>query len=407
MPRFAYVARDASGARREGRQESATAGAVASGLRDKGWLVLDVRPVVEEAAARSSGISLNPYGYLPPRSVDVELTLQQLSVMLRGGMTLLAALKTASEQARRPSMGRVLARVAERIQEGSTLAAAMEEHRAFGHLVLQLVKVGERTGGLEQVLDRAASALERRRILRTSVFTALMYPTLVLVSSLGVSAFLVLSVIPKIEVFLTALGRKLPPMTQALLDVSAFLRTNGPVLAIALVALGVVGVAVYRWPPGRLAADRLALRLPLLGSVFRLAGTATFSHGLAILLRSGITLLEGLRTVEDLHRNRHLSARVAEARRSVMDGNTLSAPLAARGAYMPMLSQMVAVGESAGTLEDVLDEVARFHESQLQAVIRQLSAIIEPVVIVVVGGIVGFVYISFFVALFAAAGGSK
>ena len=122
------------------------------------------------------------------------------------------------------------------------------------------------------------------------------------------------------------------------------------------------------------------------------------------MIRSGITLLEALRTVEHLHHNRYLANRVALARDTVMQGGTLAEPLRMRRAFMPMLSAMVAVGESTGTLDDVLDEVARFHESQLQVAIRRFSVIIEPIIIVVVGGIVGFVYISFFMALFSAAG---
>ena len=132
-----------------------------------------------------------------------------------------------------------------------------------------------------------------------------------------------------------------------------------------------------------------------------------FAHGLAILLRSGITLVEGLRTVELLHRNRWAAVTVAAARNAVLRGGNLAVPLAAPGVFMPMLPCMVAVGESAGTLDEVLEEVARFHENWLQTTIKLLSAIIEPVVIVVVGSIVGFVYIAFFVALFAVAGGPK
>jgi type IV pilus assembly protein PilC len=147
--------------------------------------------------------------------------------------------------------------------------------------------------------------------------------------------------------------------------------------------------------------------MPVIGRLLRLAHTVQFARSLGVLIHSGITLVEGLRTVEGLHRNRYISSQVAAARNAVLRGVNLAAPLAVRDAFMPMLSCMVAVGETAGTLDDILEEVARFHETQLQSAIRQFSAIIEPAIVVVVGGIVGFVYISFFMALFSVAGGPR
>jgi type IV pilus assembly protein PilC len=229
----------------------------------------------------------------------------------------------------------------------------------------------------------------------------------VLVAAIGVSAFMIVGVIPKLQVFLTAMGRKLPPMTQLLIDISSAIQSHGLQLTLGLMAAIAALILVYLWPAGRLFLDRLLLRLPIVGRLLRLAATVLFARSLGVLIGSGITLVEGLRTVEQLLRNRYLSSQVAAARNAILRGGSLAAPLAARDAFMPMLSCMVAVGETAGTLDDVLEEVARFHESQLQSAIRQFSAIIEPAIVVVVGGIVGFVYISFFMALFAVAGGPR
>ena len=215
---------------------------------------------------------------------------------------------------------------------------------------------------------------------------------------------MVVGVIPKLKGFLEGMGRKLPPMTQMLVDVSDWVRLYLPHILIGVLILTVGFIALYCTPVGRLAVDRRMLRMPVIGNLVRLAGTASFSRALGILVRSGITLLEGLRTTEDLLGNRYLASRVTAARQAVMQGGTLAEPLAAPHAFTPMLARMVAVGESAGTIDEVLDEVARFHEAQLQSSIRRLSAVIEPCIIVVVGGIVGFVYIAFFMALFSAGG---
>lgn len=408
MPLYTYTARNPAGRPQRGIQEAPSAPALVSLLRGRGWLVMDVRAADTNSRSLRDWLALlNPFSWLPPRSAHVELALQQITIMLRGGLTLLASLKTVAEYARHQGLRRIWTEVADKIQRGSSLADAMAEYRCFSHMVVQLVRVGEQTGTLEQVLTRAAAALERRRLLRTQLLTVLFYPTIVFFAAIGVAAFMIIYLIPKLKVFLSAMGRKLPPMTQRLLDISDFTQAYGIYFVIGFLALTAVFIGLYLWPTGRLWIDRIALRTPLFGFMLRLTATVQFAHGLSVLLNSGITLVEGLRTVEQLHGNRWAAARVAEARSSVLRGGNLTEPLAAPGVYMPMLSRMVAVAESAGTLDEVLMEVARFHESQLQGTIRLFSAIIEPVIVVVVGSIVGFVYISFFMALFAAAGSAK
>ncbi len=405
MTAFRYEARDQRGQLQQGIVESGTASGLAASLRERGWLVLDVQR--EEPAGDGAGMRLadwNPFLHLPPRSLDIELSLQQLAVMLRGGLTLLSALETLVEQSQKRTMQRVWREVSGSIQEGASLAEAMSHHRCFSRLVIQLTRVGEQTGNLEQVLVRAADILANRRQTRTSLMTAAAYPSIVLVSALGVSGFMVVSVIPKLQVFLTALGRKLPAMTQFLVDLGAWIQTYGMQTLLVLGALLTALIATYLWPPGRYFLDRLVLRIPVVGNLLRVAATAMFARSVATLIRSGVTLLEGLRTVEQLHQNRYLREQVMMARDAVMRGQSLAQPLASRAAFMPMLAAMVAVGESTGTLDDVLDEVAEFHDERLRTAIRQFSVIIEPVIIVVVGSIVGFVYISFFLAMFSAAG---
>ena len=408
MPIFSYVGRDVAGRPQRGTQEAPSAAAVANALRQRGWLVLEVRSADAEPPSAGSVLrKSNPFYWLPPRSLDIELSLQQMSVMLRSGLTLLATLKTLAEHSTRQSMQVVWEKVAQRIQQGTSLADAMSRHRCFGHMVMQLVRVGEQTGTLEKVVGRAADTLERRRLLVVQLLTALTYPAIVFVAAIGVTVYMLVGVIPQLKIFLSALGRALPPITQRLLDVSDFVETQGPAIGIGILATLAVLVMIYLWPPGRMFLDRLFLRLPLIGRLLRLAATAQFAHGLGVILESGITLVEGLRTVELLHRNQYVSRQVAEARNAVIRGSGLAGPLGNGISFMPMLPQMVAVGETAGTLDEVLREVAKFHETQLQSAIRRLSTLIEPAVVVVVGGIVGFVYIAFFVAMFAAAGGPQ
>jgi type II secretory pathway component PulF len=254
---------------------------------------------------------------------------------------------------------------------------------------------------------RAAEAMERRRLLATSVKTALTYPAIVVMLSVCAVAFMLVGLIPKLRSFLAAFGRKLPPMTQALLDVSEFVETRWPLcLAVAVVAAG-AAFAFYRWPVGRVAVDRGLFRVPVVGHVLRLSSTSTFARTLSTLLASGVRLTDALRVAEPLHGNRFVAARIGAASERVRQGSALAEPLGEGAAFTPMLTTMVAVGEASGSLDEVLDQVATFHEARVEAVIRRLSALLEPLLILFVGGIVAFVYLACFMAIYAIAGNQR
>jgi type IV pilus assembly protein PilC len=407
MPSFQYSARNLRGELQRGVSLAGTAEALAAELRGRGLLVLGIDPVVRQSRVWAV-LSANPLAWLPPTRIDVEVGLLQLATMLHSGLSLLMALRTVGEQARRPRAAAMWRTMAECIERGSTLSEALERNtKRFPPYVVQLVRVGENSGELDRMLTRAAEHLEQSRNLRLMLMNALTYPVIVLTLAVGVSSFMILKVIPKIQVFLAASGRSLPPMTRRLLDVSDWLRAYMPWLGLWALALAVAVCALHRWPPGRRAMDGLWLRLPVVGSVLRLAETAVFARGMGILLESGVALLDSLRTVENLVGNRAVAGRVAEARIAVTRGETLASGLTGKREFLPIVSRMVAVGEATGTLGRTLSDIARFHEAQLLVTIRRMSILIEPVMILVVGGMVGFVYISFFVALFSLATGVR
>jgi type IV pilus assembly protein PilC len=221
--------------------------------------------------------------------------------------------------------------------------------------------------------------------------------------AVGVTVFMLVSLIPKLQKFLAGRHKKLPAITQALLDVSAWMQAAWPYFAVGTPVFIVVFFLFYRWPPGRMAFDRFVLRVPIVANIVRTSATATFARTMGLLLESGVSLIGALQTVERLLGNKAIAAHVNAVRDSVMQGGTLAAPLLQKRIFMPMMARMVAVGEQTGSLDPVLEEVAKFHEKSLAATVRWLSVLIEPAIVVVVGGIVGFVYISFFVALYSIA----
>ncbi len=405
MPDFLYVAKDTMGRRQQGRSQAASLAAMANELRRNGLVVIDIKPQKSaSSSAAAMPLSVNPLNLLPVRSIHVELGLRQVATMLRGGLTLLTALQTVSVQTSHPRMRQIWRSLSEQIQDGTSLSNAMTHHKVFNRLTIQLTSAGEITGILDQVLDRAAESMEKHRKMQSNLITAMAYPSIVFVAAIMVSMFMMIFVIPKQKQFLDALGKKLPAITQLMLDISDFLSNYLLMLVIGIIFFGVGMAIAYFTPIGRMWLDYLLIRVPLIGSLIRLSATAMFSRSMSILIRSGVSLIDALRTVEQLTQNRYLADRVSETRDQVMRGSSLSDPLSARGAFMPMLSHMVAVGEMTGNLDDSFDEVARFYELQLEVAIKQLSTIIEPVIVIFIGSIVGFIYIASFAALFSAAG---
>ena len=400
--RFEVTAKDTAGVRRTFSRDAETREALMAQLRSEGLLVLDVH---EEIQARELPPFWNLSWLKPVTGFDVEMGLRQLASMLRSGVTLLKGLATVQDQAFSPRAKRTWMRVKEHVFQGGSFAEALgKQPKRFGEIVVRLAEVGEKSGELEHAVTRAADQMEARRNLRSAVINALLYPVLAVAMATGVSVYLVVAVIPKIAEFLRAGGAELPALTQSLMDFSAWVNTNG------LTILACLGGAVAAWctirlhEGGRELEDVFLLKIPITGRILRLSGTALFARALQIMLESGVPLLDALATSARLMSNRRFRRRAAAAHDGVMRGLPLAESLAPATEFMPMLGRMAAVGEVSGSLPEAFGETARFHEMLLALAVKRFGMLIEPVMIVVTGCIVGFVYIAFFMALFAIAG---
>ncbi len=399
MPEFRYKARDATGGPRVGVVDATSRSAAASLLRSRGLIVIGVAPVSEPV---ESNLKLDLSQYLPPRAVDVELSLQQLSMMLKGGMPLLSGLIALTDEAPRKSLGKIWKLIVNNIQSGDSLSQAMSKHRCFPEFTIQLIRVGERTGELPPVLERAVTTMRSRRRGIQEFSSALVYPLLVLLIAVGVTAYMVVYLIPRLEIYLQSLGKNMPAMTQRLVDTSSFMRQYYPLVGIILIGIAVFSITAYRSKEGRMWIDRNALRIPIVGTLFKLCETSTFARSLSVMLESGITLIDGLGTVEKLLYNRFTAKTVNNARASIIQGGNFADAIDIGNAFAPMLKKMVSVGQQSGDLKGVLEEVAEFHEAQFHTSIKRLNSILTPLLTIGIGGVVGYVYISFFVALLAA-----
>lgn len=399
---FFVTAIDGNGARRSFRRSAMDAASLRVDLKAEGMVVIAIK---EEESQPAPQLSTAWRALFPASQFAVEMGLRQVSSMLRSGVTLIVALGTVAAQASGKSAQRMWRAVAARIEKGDSLSQAFQtDSRHFCEIAVRLAEVGEKTGELSRTLARAADQMEARRNLRTMVVNALAYPVLAVLMAVAVSAYLVVSVIPKLAEFLRAGGVALPATTQALMDFSDFIRANGLAVAGGIVAVAAVWRAMRFFEMTRELQDVLLMRLPITGRILRLAGTAIFARAMQIMTESGVTLIDALETSAKLLANRRLRRRVNAALAAIVRGQTLDAALAPATEFMPMMRPMAAVGEVSGSLPDAFAETARFHEMLLALAVKRFGMFIEPVMIIITGAIVGFVYISFFVALFAIAG---
>lgn len=404
MPVFTYTARDRSGLQRDDAIESANRETAILALRAQGLLPLKIQELNKNTASKIK-FSLNPWAYRAFNASDIEHEFHQIAVMLRSGISLLDAINLTLKHCRigaRPTWERL----GKRIQQGGSFTEAMAEHKAFSEFTIQLIRVGEQTGNLNTVLDEAAREVKSSRKLKKQIFTALRYPAFTLLMAIGIVIFMLTSLVPEIKKLLLIMGKPMPPITQALIDVSDWVLANGLTILVFFVTATVIFIVFYSWPPSRLVIDRLALKIPVIGYVLRLSGTVLFARAMGLLLRSGVVMVDALATMEKLHVNTYMASRIAYTRSRVLQGASLVEPLETESGYLPLLLQMARIGENSGTLDEILIEMTEYHDELLQRTIATLTGMIAPVMTVFVGGVVGFVYAAFLVAMFSAAGGS-
>jgi len=389
-----YLALDSSGQEVRGTLNAASLAEAAEGLKGQGLFPVELGdPVAGAPVAPRPSFVLRPL-----RPADQIMFCRQVALLLRTGHALLASLEALREQASHPTLARLSERLTLAVKAGASLSEALGPESALPPVVARLVRTAEETGQLEQAFARAADHLERSAELRAQVIASLSYPVLVFLTATGVFWFLALKVVPKLARFLANRGAALPWTTQTLIDVSAFFQNHG-----AALGLGIAGVttAILLWrrtAPGRLSLDRLLLRIPLVGGVVRVAAIAQLSRTLALLLQSGVLLLSALRIAAESCSNHALRAEFEGAREGVLAGQSLAAGLQSP-LVGPLVPRIVATGESAGALDATLLELARFSEIDLERRLKTLARLVEPAILVLVGGMVGFVYLAFFQAV--------
>ncbi len=327
MLSYSYVARDHRGQLNRGAAMAASPQELRGLLHTQNLQLVSWSESLKSVRGSTIGWPKLSWPFLRrPSWSSIEVALRQLAMMLRSGLDLRSSLLAVANQTSSRRLRRSLQRVVHDVEHGQAFAGALQVSQAFPDIVVQLAAVGEASGTLSEVLEKAANHLERRRSSINTVRVALAYPGVVAIATVLVASYLIVSVIPQLQKFLTAMGRKLPAMTQSLVDLSLWFQINGQALLVAIVAVGVGVFAAMRWQPARIVIDRWLLRMPIVGRILQVAGTGTLASSLAVMTRSGVQLVESLSISAGLQGNRHLAGCVDQAAHSVRRGEPWQPP---------------------------------------------------------------------------------
>jgi type IV pilus assembly protein PilC len=395
---FAYKVRDQSGQVIEGSLEAEDQSLVVGKLRQMGYTPI----AIEQKTSSSLKADLKIPGFGPKVKLkDIAVFSRQFATMINSGLSLIRALAILAEQTENQELSRVASAVRVDVERGASLSAAMSRHpKVFNHLYIAMVKSGEAGGVLDAVLLRLADTIEKQVELRRKIRSAMTYPVVVLVICTVIATAMLLLIVPQFKAIYTDLGGELPLPTQILISVSDILKKFFPIVVI----LGVAAFFLFRrWarsPQGKPKWDAFKLRVPVFGALTRKAALARFSRTLAALTRSGVSILEALDIVAETSGNEIVARAVRDTQGAVKRGDTLARPLEQHEVFPPMVVQMISVGEETGALDEMLDKIADFYDQEVSATVDALTSLIEPMLICLMGVIVGGMIISLYMPMF-------
>jgi len=400
LPLFEYSGLDARGRKVSGRIDGSGRKVVMQKLRQQDIFATDLRETTHDAPRNlTRGFSFRQ----KVSAADLASATRQMATLLSAGLSLDEVLATVAEQTDQSALNRAYSSIREKVLQGEPLFEAMaEHHKIFPELFINMIQVGESSGTLDQVLHRLADFLDEQARIRSRIQAALAYPILMAVVGTGVLIFLFIFVVPKITQMLDEMGQALPWPTKLLITFSEALTSWWWLIGLMIVAAALALARYRRTQQGRLKTDRLLLKLPLYGRLHLLIATAWFSRTLGTLLQSGVPLLKALDISGGLLKNKVLKSTVVTARREVQEGGSLAKTLRETAVFPPMLAQITAAGEKSGQLESMLFRVADTYEHQTELSITGLLALLEPLMILVMGSIVGFVVLAVLLPIFEA-----
>ncbi|HUS24232.1 MAG TPA: type II secretion system inner membrane protein GspF [Candidatus Binatia bacterium] len=396
MPAYEFTALDAKGRQDKGLIEADAPRQARALLRDRGLTPLTVQEVAEARSTRRSFFQGGGWSH-----TELSLFTRQLATLARSGLPLDEALAAVAQQSERPRVKRVTLGVRSQVTEGSSLAQALGQFPSvFPPLYRATVEAGEQSGKLDGVLERLADYVERRQAMRQKILLASFYPAILTFVALGVVTLLLTFVVPKVVQVFTDLKAELPILTRGLIALSDFLREYGLGLLIVLAVGMFLFAQALRNPEFRRRVDRTTLTLPLIGRLTRGSNTGRFTRTLGILFGSGVPILEAMRIGTQVVANLPMREAIEDATLRVREGAALSKSMEASKLFPPITLHLIASGETSGRLDEMLDKAAEQQEREVETLISALMGVFEPLLILVMGGIVLTIVLAILLPIF-------
>lgn len=393
MAAFEYKALDAKGKSKKGVIEGDNARQVRVRLKEQGLIPVEVNETRSKSnASKGGGAMTFKRGISTP---DLALITRQLSTLVQSGMPLEQCLKAVSEQSEKPRIRNMLLSVRSKVTEGYTLADSLAEYpHIFDELFRSMVAAGEKSGHLDAVLERLADYAENRQKMRSKLQQAMIYPVVLVVFAIGIVAFLLAAVVPKIVGQFVQMGQDLPKSTQFLLDASAFIQYWGIEILVAIIVLTYLCRWLLSKPDIRLSWDRKVIHMPLIGKIARGLNTSRFARTLSICTSSAIPILEGMRVAVDVMSNQYVKQQVLLATDNVREGASLRRALEQTKLFPPMMLHMIASGEQSGELEGMLTRAADNQDANFESTVNIALGLFTPALIAAMAGMVLFIVLA-------------
>ena len=393
MAIFVYTGRTRGGQTITGEMEAGNREAVVARLRSQQVIATGVRAKPKDITIPGFGVKVTDR--------DIVVFTRQFATMIDAGLPLVQCLEILASQQDNKALKKTLTEIRQSVEGGSTFAAALKQHpKVFSSLYANMVEAGEAGGILDTILNRLAQYMEKAMGLKKKVKSAMIYPSTIVTVAVVVVIFLLVFVIPTFKAMFEGFGAALPLPTQIILELSRIVQSYFFVGIGAIVAV-IVGIRWwYGTNSGKINIDRFLLRMPILGVLIRKVAVAKFTRTLGTLISSGVAILDGLEITARTAGNKIVEMAVLKTRASIAEGKTIAEPLRESGVFPPMVVQMIAVGEQTGALDAMLSKIADFYDEEVDTAVANLTALLEPLLMVFLGVIIGGVVIAMYLPIF-------
>jgi type IV pilus assembly protein PilC len=402
MAVFEYRVRDRSGKILTSSMEAETMSQVRDLLRAKNMMIVEIKP---PKAGLNADVKIPFLSDRPPGLKQVAIFSKQLATLINAGVPLVQSLNILQKQLENKAFQAIMKTIRTDVESGTPFSEAIAKHpKVFNRLYINLVRAGETSGTLDSVLERIAAFQEKDLALRGKIKSAMTYPVIVLVFAIGITYFLLTTIVPQFANILVQLNAPLPFITRMLMAVSEFLQNSTLIIVAAIVVIVFAYRAYYATPKGRRIIDDIKLRLPVFGNLIQKSAISSFARTFGLLISSGVNIIESLDITKGTANNAIVEETIENAKNVVMVGEQMSSSLATSRIFPPMVVSMVSIGEETGALDSMLDKVGDFYDREVDEAVDGLTAAIEPIMIVFLGAIVGTIVAGMFLPMFSIIG---